>query len=93
MIESKPKPSAHSITGTLNGTFDYMALSNGNPYNYNMEFRFFSGELNAIPMAGPGDIAGTTSGLTGIGPDFSLGKFQGPFNGRPRGSKNRSSES
>ena len=28
-------------------------ISNGNPYNYNMEFRFFSGELNAIPMAGP----------------------------------------
>ena len=25
VIESKPKPSAHSITGTLNGTFDYMA--------------------------------------------------------------------
>ena len=87
VIETKPRPGARSITGTLSGTFDYTAApppnSNSSPPNYNMELRFFTGQLNAIPMAGPGDIGVSTSGLVGIGPDFSLGKFKGPYNGRP----------
>jgi hypothetical protein len=82
-IETRPKPGAGSITGTLNGTFECVAPPGSSPSSDYMQFRFFSGQLNAIPMGGTAGISVNTSGLDGIANIFILGKFQGPFNGRP----------
>ena len=82
-IETRQKPGAGSITGTLNGTFECVAPPGSSPSSDYMQFRFFSGQLNSIPMGGVGGVSVNTSGLAGIANIFSLGKFQGPFNGRP----------
>jgi hypothetical protein len=83
VIEAKPKPGARSMTGTLNGTFECVESPNSNPSSYYMGFRFFSGQLNAIPMGGVAGITVNPSGLDRFADIFSLGKFQGPYNGRP----------
>jgi hypothetical protein len=82
LIESKTTRSAHSITGTLNGTFGYSAPPNNNPSNYGMEFRSYSGQLNTTGMGGVGTIVNSTSGLSPLASGFNLGKLQGPSNGR-----------
>jgi hypothetical protein len=76
-IETTAKSNPHSIVGTIEGTFSYLAQplgAPGDPQYYDMGFAVKGGQLNSVRMGGFGTIVDGVSRFYRIASALNLGE-------------------